>query len=183
MSFSRSTRDVVTSGNFAFSFLAVLFAFGALVTAAQANSNAHDANARVAKLATSGVISSTANISLHEYTMVEHPSFVQSGRVTLHVTNGGAIIHEMVLVRAASVDALPKVVKAGERSVGAVDEAAVAEANVIGETGDVAVGATVTKVFTLTAGTYVMFCNIDTPDNGTVVNHFKHGMYATLTVL
>ncbi len=183
MTFQRTTRDAIASGNFAFSFLAVLLAAGALFTATQAYSHADDANARVRNLAVSGVVSSTANISLHEYTMAERPSFVQSGKVTLNVTNGGNLIHEMVLVRSASAGALPKVAVAGERSVGAIDEAAIAEADVIGETGNVAVGGTVSKVFTLTPGTYVMFCNIDTPDGAKMLNHFTHGMFATLTVL
>ena len=90
----------------------------------------------------------------------------------------------MVLVRADSVAALPKVTTSGgERAVGDVDEEAISAGNTIGETGDVKVGATVTKHFKLTPGNYVVFCNIDdkAPD-GTVTSHFQNGMSATLTV-
>jgi hypothetical protein len=71
----------------------------------------------------------------------------------------------------------------GERSVGAIDEEAIAEADTIGETGDVAPGKQVAKHFKLPPGSYVMFCNIDSkaPD-GAVTNHFHNGMSATLTV-
>ena len=64
--------------------------------------------------------------------------------------------------------------------VGAVNEEAIAETDTMGETGDVAVGATVTKTFELPPGTYVMFCNIDNKNGGTVLNHFTQGMVTTL---
>jgi len=72
---------------------------------------------------------------------------------------------------------------AGERSVGAVDEAAISKSDTIGETGDVPVGATVTKTFNLAPGTYVIFCNIDNKSGGTTLNHFVHGMVTTLVVV
>jgi hypothetical protein len=108
---------------------------------------------------------------------------VQSGKVTLTVSNVGSITHELVMVRAASASALPRVKKAGERSVGAVDEEAIAEADTMGETGDVPAGTTVTKTFDLPPGTYVMFCNIDNKVGGSVLNHFTHGMVASLVVV
>jgi plastocyanin len=89
----------------------------------------------------------------------------------------------LVIVRAANASALPKVRKAGERSVGAVDEEAIAESDKMGESGDVAAGKSVTKTFTLPPGSYVVFCNIDTKTGTTVVNHFTHGMSATLLVV
>jgi hypothetical protein len=105
---------------------------------------------------------------------------VQSGKVTFNVHNAGSITHELVIIRAASTSALPIVKRAGERSVGAVNEEAIAETNKMGETGDVAAGATVTKTFDLPPGTYVMFCNIDNKNGGTALNHFTHGMVTTL---
>jgi len=41
----------------------------------------------------------------------------------------------------------------------------------------------VTKTFTLTPGTYVLFCNIDNHNGATVLNHFQHGMNTTLTAI
>ena len=72
---------------------------------------------------------------------------------------------------------------AGERAVGDVDEEAVGEANTIGETGDVKAGATVTKKFDLSAGTYVLFCNIDNKNADGVLNHFQRGTSASITVV
>jgi hypothetical protein len=180
MSFNRSDREAFGVGGFAFGLVALVLAFAAVVTAVQAESRADDANTKVAKLAAGSIVSSTANVTLQEFSIATRPGLVQSGKVTLVVHNAGSITHELVLVRAASASALPVVKTAGERSVGAVDEEAIAEADKMGETGDVAAGATVTKTFDLTPGTYVMFCNIDTPNGGKTLNHYTHGMVATL---
>jgi hypothetical protein len=108
---------------------------------------------------------------------------LQSGKVTLRIVNVGSITHELVIFRAASASVLPRVKKAGERAVGAVDEEAFPEADKMGETGDVAAGASITKTFALPPGTYIMFCNIDNKSGGTVVNHFMRGMVTTLIVV
>ncbi len=132
----------------------------------------------------SGGKSNGVQVTLQEYSIGVHTGPVHSGQVTLHVTNAGAMTHELVIIRAASASALPRVEEAGERSVGAVNEEAIPDTDKMGETGDVAVGSSVTKTFTLPAGSYVMFCNIDTKiAGGTAFNHFKHGMVATLTVI
>jgi hypothetical protein len=103
--------------------------------------------------------------------------------VKLTVKNAGTMTNEMVLLRAASPDAPPKVTTpSGERSVGDVDGEAVAKVDTMGETGDVKPGAMVVKTFHLTPGTYVMICNIDDQQpNGTVVSHLQKGMSATIT--
>ncbi|MDQ1477664.1 MAG: hypothetical protein QOE62_2893, partial [Actinomycetota bacterium] len=124
-----------------------------------------------------------ASVTLQEFSIAVHPGLVQSGHVTLTVANAGSITHELVIVRAASASALPRVKKAGERSVGAVNEEVIAEADKMGETGDVPARTTVTKTLDLSPGTYVMFCNIDNKSSGSVLNHFTHGMVATLVVV
>jgi plastocyanin len=183
MKLNRSDREVFAIGSLAFAFVAMALAFAALVTAAQSESRSKAADKRVAKLAASGVVGSTAKVTLQEFSMTVHPGLVQSGKVSLQVDNVGSIVHELVIVRAAGVAALPKVTKAGERSVGAIDEEAIAESDKMGETGDVAARSTVTKTFDLPPGTYVMFCNIDSKNGGKVLNHFTHGMVATLLVV
>jgi hypothetical protein len=180
---NRSDREVFGVGSFAFGLVALVVAFAALVTAAHSDSRSNDANKRISKLAASGVVAGTAKITLQEFSIVSHPGLVQSGKVTLHVDNVGSITHELVIVRAASASALPKVKKAGDRAVGAIDEEAIAETDKMGETGDVAAGSSVTKTLDLPPGTYVMFCNIDNKNNGTVINHFTHGMVAPLIVV
>jgi hypothetical protein len=119
-------------------------------------------------------------VNLQEFTMTVLPSAeAKAGTVQMKVTNKGTLTHEMVLVRAASVTALPKVTTAGgERQVGAVDEEAIPERNKMGETGDVKPGKTVTKTFKLRPGRYVMFCNIDDATG----NHFAQSMYMEFDV-
>jgi hypothetical protein len=182
---SESDRGVFASGAFIFSFLGLIIAFAALVLAGEAYSRSNDANAAVKKVATQGVVPSATKVTLQEFSMVAHPSVVKSGKVTIAVTNTGTVTHEMVLVRAPSVDALPRVATAtAERAVGDVDEEAIPATDTIGETGDVKPHAHVTKTFTLTPGTYVMFCNIDDKSSdGTVTNHFQHGMHAMLVAV
>lgn len=179
----RSDREVFAVGSLAFAIVALALALVAVVTAAQSQSRSTATNKRVDKIASAGLIGSTAKVALQEFSIAVHPGLVQSGKVTLTVSNAGSITHELVLVRAPSASALPKVKQAGERSVGAVDEEAIAESDTMGETGDVTAGTTVTKTFDLTPGTYVMFCNIDSESKGTVINHFTHGMAATLVVV
>ena len=118
-----------------------------------------------------------------EFSITPPSPEVRAGTVTFDTSNAGAITHEMVIVHSPATGALPVVTEpGGERAVGAIDEEAITEADIVGETGDVDPGKTVTKHFKLTAGNYVMFCNIDTkaPD-GTVTNHYTRGMVATLT--
>jgi uncharacterized cupredoxin-like copper-binding protein len=178
-----SDREVLVVGSMAFALLALVLAFGAIATAAQAVSRSKDTAKQVSDVARTGAIGSTANIRLQEFSIAVHPGLVQSGTVKFVVHNAGAMTHELVVFRAPSASAIPKVTKAGERSVGAIDEEAVAESDKMGETGDVKAGSTVTKTFDLAPGTYVMFCNIDGKVNGKPFNHFTHGMVATLTVV
>ena len=184
MKLNRSDREVFAVGSLAFAFIAMVLAFAALVTAAQSASRTAAINKRITALAGQVVVGNTAQITLQEFSIIVHSGPVQSGKVTLHVANVGSITHELVIIRAASASALPRVKKAGERSVGAVNEEAIPETSKMGETGDVAAGSSVTKTFNLPSGTYVMFCNIDNKiTGGTVFNHFMHGMVATLTVV
>ena len=183
MSSNRSDREVFAVGSLAFSFVALALAFAALVTAAQSESRTNAASRRITKLAATGVLGSTTKVTLQEFSMTAQPGLVQSGKVTFQVDNAGSITHELVIVRAASASDLPKVKKAGERSVGAINEEVIAEAAKMGETGDVAAKSSVTKTFDLPPGTYVMFCNIDNKNGGKVLNHFTRGMVATIIVV
>jgi uncharacterized cupredoxin-like copper-binding protein len=178
-----SNRDVWKLSTVAFSLLAFLFAFAALVTAGQAWNRSNTARSDVAKLTSGSLLSPSTKVALQEYSMTPRPDQVKAGQVKFTVQNQGTVTHEMVLVRAPSAAALPRVTTAtADRAVGDVDEEAIAEADKIGETGDVKPGHTVVKVFKLTPGTYVMFCNIDNTSSAGVLNHFTHGMSATVTV-
>jgi len=119
-------------------------------------------------------------VKLQEFTITPLPSAeANAGKVRMKAINTGTLTHEMVLVRAASETALPKVTTpGGERAVGAVDEEAIPEQDTVGETGDVKPGKTVTKTFKLSPGRYVMFCNIDDATG----NHFAKGMESSFVV-
>lgn len=167
-----------------FASLALLVAMGALVTAGIAYSRSNDAKRSVDKVAVGGAIGSIATVKLQEFGISVSPGVVKAGRVTFDVSNIGGITHELVIVRAPSVPALPIVTVAGERSVGAVDEEAIPETDKVGESGDVKVQGHVTKRFMMKPGSYVVFCNIDNINKDkTVTNHFVKGMHATLTVV
>lgn len=183
MKVGRADREVLVVGAVAFAVLAVIFSFAALLTAAHSVSQSNTANKRITKLSGSALVGSTAKVTLQEFSIAARPGLVKSGKVKLVTDNVGTITHELVIVRAPNATALPVVKVAGERSVGAIDEEAIAEADKMGESGDVAAGKTVTKTFNLPAGTYVMFCNIDSKSNGKVLNHFTRGMVVTLTVV
>jgi uncharacterized cupredoxin-like copper-binding protein len=185
MKLNRADREGFGAGTFAFALLTALFAFAALITAAQAYSRSNKVSDRVAKLEAGGVIGTSETVALQEFKITTHPAVVKAGPVSFQVSNVGTIVHELVLVRYPSVAALPKVTKpGGERAVGDVDEEAIPEADKAGEAGDVSPAKKVVKSFNLEAGSYVMFCNIDikNPD-GTVTNHFQAGMRATVTVV
>jgi uncharacterized cupredoxin-like copper-binding protein len=184
MKINRANRDVFGVGTMVFALMAMLFSFGALVVAGQARSDSNDAKSAVAKVAAGGVLASSTAVTLEEFSMTPSPAVLKAGAVRVVAHNVGTVTHELVLVRASTPSALPRVTTAGgERAVGDVDEEAISKANTIGETGDVKAGKTVIRTFKLTPGTYVMFCNIDNNNaDGTVTNHFQHGMTATLTV-
>jgi uncharacterized cupredoxin-like copper-binding protein len=183
MSLNRADREVFGVGTIVFALVAMVLAFAALITAGQAYSRSNDVTARVAKLESGGLIGNSVKVTLEEFTITPHPALVKAGPVTFDIDNVGSLTHEMVIVRAPNPAALPTVTKAGERAVGAVNEEAIPEVEKIGETGDVPPRTHVTKTFTLTPGTYVLFCNIDNHNGATVLNHFQHGMNTTLTAI
>lgn len=87
---------------------------------------------------------------------------VPAGRVEVEVTNRGVEPHELVIVRAESVEALPRAEN------GAIDETAIPDADRIGEVEGIAAGTSETKAFDLPPGDYVALCNIveKTPMSG-----------------
>lgn len=95
---------------------------------------------------------------------------VAAGSVTMSTPNVGKVEHELVLFKSdADPASLP--VSGGE-----VDEEAFEEqgAEEVGEIDDVQPGQTKEKSFDLTAGKYVMICNLP--------GHYQQGMYGSATV-
>jgi hypothetical protein len=181
---NRADGGAIGTAAAVFAGLAMLFAFAAIIVAGQAWSRSNDAKSRVVKLASGGILGDRVRVTLQEYSMTPLPAEVKAGTVHMTVVNKGSITHELVLVRAPSPTTLPiTAVATPDRSVGSVNEEAISESTKMGETGEVAVGTSKTLTAKLGPGIYVMFCNIDNkaPD-GSVTNHFRQGMSATLFV-
>ena len=127
---------------------------------------------------------------LSEFTIIPPTNTLHPGSVSLSANNVGREAHELVIVRADSVSALPM------KSDGAVDEDKIADADKVGEIGDVAARSHKSGTFELAAGTYVAFCNlVDTMmgSSSSMMNgsgmgsgmghvHFAQGMHVTFSV-
>ena len=88
-----------------------------------------------------------------------------TGATQFTVRNGGAVVHEFVVLDTDTPAANLPVVGTG------IDESAL---TVVDEIEDIAVGATQTLDVTLAAGHYAIICNID--------GHYAAGMHSDLTV-
>ena len=113
---------------------------------------------------------------LYEWGITADSQQLPSGSQTLTALNTGHHTHELVIVKANDVSALPT------KSDGSVDEKAL-ESKTVGEIADVAPGSSKHAAFDLQPGTYVAFCNItDGMGMGMAHNHFELGMHTTFTV-
>ena len=183
---SGSDREVTNLVAIILAVVAMVVASIALVVAVAGRDTSGGSNAAQAPVQHASApdnLSSSMDVTLEEYSMITSLDTVKAGKIKFTIHNVGTMTHEMVLVRAASVAALPTVaVAGGERAVGDVDEEAIPEADKPGEA-MVKKGRTVTKTITLTPGTYVMICNIDDKmADGTVLSHFQRGMHSVITV-
>jgi hypothetical protein len=168
----------------AFTFIALLLSVAALIVAAQAWSRSNDTKSDVEKLAAGGLLGSKVGVDLAEYQVLASPPEAKAGSVKITAKNIGTIQHEMIVVRAPSAEALPKVTEAGgERAVGDVDEEVIPASEAVGEIPEFKAGKQVAKSFQLSPGTYVLFCNIDVENpDGTVTSHYQEGMHTTINV-
>jgi len=134
------------------------------------------ASASAASPAPSG--STSVSVGLQEFAIVPSVASAPAGKVTFVAKNTGPDdVHEMVVLR-TDLDpaALPvdNDGKADEEGDGITS---------IGETGDVAVGATKDVAFDLAPGKYVLICNIvQTEPDGSKEAHYKVGMRTAFTV-
>jgi uncharacterized cupredoxin-like copper-binding protein len=109
---------------------------------------------------------SAVGVWLKEWRVIPSRKVVPAGKVTFVVANIGKIEHELVVVRSSRApDALPiRGKKAGEAgSRGEVEELRPPHADRL--------------TLRLSPGKYVLLCNL--ADHG---GHYKHGMFARLTV-
>ncbi|MEE8337134.1 MAG: plastocyanin/azurin family copper-binding protein [Dehalococcoidia bacterium] len=107
----------------------------------------------------------SVGITMTEFAIVPGEPSVGAGEVTFEVTNGGAAPHELVVIRTdIEAAALPL-------AAGAADESGL---DVVGRTGMILGGGSESVTFTLTAGSYLLICNIPA--------HYTLGMTVAFTV-
>ena len=113
---------------------------------------------------------STVNVELDEFSLGVDNNLGSAGEITFHTTNAGVLPHEFVVLRTdLAADALPidtANARADEDSAGTV----------IGRIpqGELGSGSSASATYTLTAGTYVLFCNVS--------GHYQSGMTTAFTV-
>ena len=101
----------------------------------------------------------------------------KAGYISFKAENGGKEKHELVIVKGATAEALPK------DANGALDEDKLPEGGLIGEIEEFSPAQVCSAVFNMPAGKYVLLCNItETEPNGDKESHFKEGMHVPLVV-
>jgi uncharacterized cupredoxin-like copper-binding protein len=108
------------------------------------------------------VVNVTLGTADNEFAMEPVPSEASAGTVTFAVTNGGAMEHEMVVIKTDKGAANLGEANGEADETGAVDEIVLPA----GESGDLTVD--------LEAGDYALVCNL--------TGHYASGMYADFTV-
>jgi hypothetical protein len=116
------------------------------------------------------------DVTLSEFIVQPEPASVDAGNVEFVGDNVGAETHELVVVRAASADALPR------DADGAVDEDRLPAGALIGEIEDIGSASSKSVELELAAGSYVLFCNIVEQEDGRSESHFAEGMHSPFTV-
>jgi hypothetical protein len=118
----------------------------------------------------------TVNVALTEYAVALDRASVPAGKVHFAIENAGGEVHELVVVRSESIDALPL------DDEGLLDEAAFAEGDFIGEVEGFPAGETCDGTFELAAGKHVLLCAIVEEGDGGQSNHLAEGMAIEFTV-
>jgi uncharacterized cupredoxin-like copper-binding protein len=115
--------------------------------------------------------------TLEEWKITVSPSSGAAGEVTFTIDNIGEKDHEFVVVKTdLAPDKLPTVADGAE--AGTVDEEG-AGMDAIGEKEDILAGTDNNVLtLTLTAGKYVIFCNVHDED----LVHYQKGMHTAFTV-
>jgi uncharacterized cupredoxin-like copper-binding protein len=141
--------------------LAVVAAIACLVAACSGTASVAPSVAPASVAPAGGPIA----VEMKEWTVTPSSATAKAGSITFNVKNGGAAVHEFVVVKTdLKADKLPI---AGS----IIDESVLAP---VDEIEDIAVGATPTLTVTLAAGHYVLLCNIET--------HYGLGMHADFDV-
>jgi len=124
---------------------------------------------RVASAASAPIV----RVALAEWSVTPKPKTVSAGHTRFVVKNAGYSLHELVIVRARTPDALPT------NADGSVAEDQIAPADRVGAVDDVASKHSRRTTFRLSPGRYVLFCNIVEEGH---FSHFAEHMVNTLRV-
>jgi uncharacterized cupredoxin-like copper-binding protein len=128
----------------------------------------------IATIAVSCSNSKSADVTVKtsEWIFEQSSTSVKAGDVKFRVDNVGGAEHELVVVRANDPAALPT------KADGTVDEEKLTEDQKMGEVEKVVAKSKKDGTLKLTAGKYVVFCNLVEKDG---TSHFAKKMYGTLT--
>jgi len=154
-----------------------LLAVGLVASGCSSDSDSDDtsSDSETSEPSDSGTGSGEVMVSLSEWD-VDAPADIAGGSVTIAATNDGGETHELVIVRADSVDGWEEV-------DGKVVEDQFSEEDFIGEIEEFDAGTTETATFELEPGNYVFFCNIvEEEENGELESHFDEGMWTVVNV-
>jgi len=119
----------------------------------------------------------TVAVIVQEYVVLPNPASAAAGSVTFNAQNKGPEhTHEFVVVKTAlTPDKLPVKADGSVNEDGAGIEA-------VGELEDIAANTSKTVTFTMTAGSYVLFCNVVETVGGQTLVHYNLGMRTAFTV-
>lgn len=121
--------------------------------------------------------STEVTTELSEWKITAGTAQATPGIVSFLAENVGAEPHELVIVKGDSAESLPK------DADGAMDEEQLAEGALVGEIEPMAAGQLCRGNFAMTAGKYVLLCNIvETEDDGTKESHYAEGMFTSFSI-
>ncbi len=137
----------------------------ATVTSTKSAATTAAATSTATTSAGSAVTAEGVEVTLNEWSVKPGATKAKAGDVTFKVTNKGATLHELAVFKTdLAADKLPQ-------ASGAVDEKAVPP---VGRSTQLIGGKSETKTFKLSAGKYVLLCNIPA--------HYGQGMHTAFTV-
>ena len=172
-------NDKATSRGRATALVLSLSAVAALLLAGCSSAPSSSPSSAPASALTSAPASAatgSVKVTLTEWAVIPDKTSATAGNVTFEVTNAGPQYkHEFVIIK---TDLDPADLPAD--STGKVDETG-AGIQFVGEVEELEIGATETASFDLTAGKYVLICNIVEAAGGHE-SHYNQGMRTAFTV-
>lgn len=119
---------------------------------------------------------STVNVTLREFSVTVDQRAVPQGQVTFHVTNGGTVPHEFLVIQTdLAADALPT------RSDGSFNEDG-AGVDVLSEIEEIQPGQSRDLTIDLDDARYALICNMVHQEGGRVSAHYSLGMRTSFEV-